>query len=349
MFKLADDTDLEVRRNVCKALVMLLEVKVDKLLPHMNAIIVYMILRTQDEDETVALEACEFWLVLADQPICYEVLKQQINTLIPVLVRCMKYSELDIILLKGDVEDDQNIPDKEEDIRPRFHKTSRMHGIGHKQPKDAETAHSNDDQFMNDEDLEDDDEDNDDYDDKDDDSVSEWNLRKCSAAALDVLSNVFRDEILPVLLPILKETLFHQNWEIKESGILVLGAVAEGCFNGIKEHLVQLIPYLIQCLNDKKPLVRSISCWTLSRYAHWVVHQPQDEFLKPLVEELLKKVLDLNKRVQEAACSAFATLEEEAAVELVNFLPLILETFVLAFKKYQVFYFFLFFTLQFYT
>ena len=69
----------------------------------------------------------EFWLVLADQPICVEALKQHINTLVPVLVRSMKYSELDIILLKGDIDEDQNVPDKEEDIKPRFHKTSRMH------------------------------------------------------------------------------------------------------------------------------------------------------------------------------------------------------------------------------
>ncbi len=51
---------------------------------------------------------------------------------------------------------------------------------------------------------------------------------KCSAAALDVLANVFRDQLLPVLLPILRETLFHGEWVIKESGILALGAIAEG-------------------------------------------------------------------------------------------------------------------------
>jgi transportin-1 len=152
---------------------------------------------------------------------------------------------------------------------------------------------------------------------------------------LDVLSNVFNDEILAVLLPILKETLFHQNWEIKESGILVLGAIAEGCYTGLTAHLDQLIPYLIQCLSDKKPLVRSIACWTLSRYAHWVVHQPHEVYLKPLIEELLKKILDNNKRVQEAACSAFATLEEETGNDLVAFLPQILETLVFAFRKYQ--------------
>ena len=48
------------------------------------------------------------------------------------------------------------------------------------------------------------------------------------------------------------------------------------------------------------------------RYSHWVCQQPHDQYLKPLMSELLKRILDTNKRVQEAACSAFATLEEEA-------------------------------------
>ena len=60
----------------------------------------YMLLRTQDSDDGVALEACEFWLSLAEQPICKEVLGPHIDKLVPVLVRGMKYSELDIILLK---------------------------------------------------------------------------------------------------------------------------------------------------------------------------------------------------------------------------------------------------------
>nr|XP_013800703.1 PREDICTED: transportin-2 [Apteryx mantelli mantelli] len=82
-------------------------------------------------------------------------------------------------------------------------------------------------------------------------------------------------------------------------------------------------------------LVRSIACWTLSRYAHWVVSQPPDMYLKPLMTELLKRILDSNKRVQEAACSAFATLEEEACTELVPYLSFILDTLVFAFGKYQ--------------
>lgn len=319
LFSLANDNEPEVRKNVCKALVMLLEVRIDRLIPHLHNIIEYMLTRTQDSDDSVALEACEFWLSLADQQICREVLSPHLATLVPILVNGMKYSEIDIILLKGDIEEDEMIPDKEEDIRPRFHR-SKTHTIKQHPPDNGGGSdHADDDDDCLD----------------DDSSQSDWNLRKCSAAALDVLANIFRDDLLPVLVPILKETLFHQEWDVKESGILALGAIAEGCMSGMIPHLSELIPYLVSCLSDKKALVRAITCWTLSRYAHWVVSQPHDNYLKPLMTELLKCVLDPNKRVQEAACSAFATLEEEACTELVPYLGYILETLVFAFSKYQ--------------
>jgi len=60
----------------------------------------YMLLRTQDADDSVALEACEFWLSLAELPMCRDVLTAHIGKLVPVLIRGMKYSEIDIILLK---------------------------------------------------------------------------------------------------------------------------------------------------------------------------------------------------------------------------------------------------------
>jgi transportin-1 len=150
-----------------------------------------------------------------------------------------------------------------------------------------------------------------------------------------MLASVFRDDMLPTLLPILKEILFDPDWIAKESGILVLGAVAEGCYNGITPHLPELVPFLIASLSEKRALIRSITCWTLSRYSHWIVSQPHDQYFQQLMEELLKRILDSNKRVQEAACSAFATLEEEACTELVPYLAYILQTLVFAFGKYQ--------------
>lgn len=101
----------------------------------------------------------------------------------------MKYSEIDIILLKvklliffyfyksciasicetvlsahvkcvqGDVEEDEAVPDSDQDIKPRFHK-SRTVTLQHEGGGDEE-----------DEDIDDDDDD-------DDDTLSDWNLRK---------------------------------------------------------------------------------------------------------------------------------------------------------------------------
>ena len=130
------------------------------------------------------------------------------------------------------------------------------------------------------------DSDSDDDDDLRKEALSDWNLRKCSAAALDVLSNVFHASLLPVLLPLLKENLFSSNWLVKESSILALGAVSEGCMEGMVTHLSELIPYLVTSLSDGKALVRSITCWTLSRYAHWLVGQSQESYLKKLLTEV---------------------------------------------------------------
>ncbi|KFR01514.1 Transportin-1, partial [Nipponia nippon] len=296
LFALAGDEEPEVRKNVCRALVMLLEVRMDRLLPHMISIVEYMLQRTQDQDENVALEACEFWLTLAEQPICKDVLCRHLTNMVKVLAFVIRLFLVVVVVWRGWLQ---------RKLWPSINTVIQAFFIN---PSYYFSRHDN---------------------------TTAENQRKCSAAALDVLANVFRDELLPHILPLLKELLFHPEWVVKESGILVLGAIAEGCMQGMIPYLPELIPHLIQCLSNKKALVRSITCWTLSRYAHWVVSQPPDTYLKPLMTELLKRILDSNKRVQEAACSAFATLEEEACTELVPYLAYILDTLVFAFSKYQ--------------
>ncbi|TMS32640.1 hypothetical protein L596_000457 [Steinernema carpocapsae] len=319
LFLLANDDDANVQRQLCRSLTLLLDSHLNKIVNQLPNIVEFILHKTEDENEETALEACEFWLALAENTeVCMDAVKPILPTLVPILVKCMRYSPHDIVLLKGD-EDDFMVPDKDQDIKPRFHR-AKTHVQKHNMDGENSIPSGEDD---------------DDGDDDDEDSMTEWNLRKCSAASLDVMSGIFGDEFLVTLLPILREILFHERWEIKESGILALGAVAEGCMNGITPHLPELIPYLINSLQDPKGLVRSITCWTLSRYCHYVVQQPHDVYFKPLLKELLSRILDNNKRVQEAACSAFATLEEEACHELVPYLSDILTTLVQAFNRYQ--------------
>jgi len=128
LFQLANDTDSDVRKHVCRALVMLVEVRIERLIPHMQQINEYMLLTSQDSDDAVALESCEFWLMIADQPICRDVLQPYLDKLLPILCKNMKYSEIDVIILQGDIDEDEHIPDRIEDIRPRFHRArTRQH------------------------------------------------------------------------------------------------------------------------------------------------------------------------------------------------------------------------------
>lgn len=323
---LTQDPSADVRKLVCKSIVILLEVGVQYLLPHLESIIQFILRASQDPDENVAIEACEFWAAFCDVPQFDQIkdhLQPYLAQIIPLLFDRMVYSEEEIADFEAEEQSqNENVPDRPEDIKPVFHhKTS---GTNHRH----EEAEGGDD---------DDDDEDDDFDEDDDDSLLQWNLRRCAAASLDNLANGYGNDILPTLLPMLQDRLSRQEpWPLVESGILALGAIADGCYTGITPHLPQLFPFLMQKMDDSTPLIRSITCWTLSRYATWVVEQGDHEsLLRPLVEAMLRRVLDPHKKVQEAACSAFCTLEEEAREELVPYLPIILQNLMFAFGKYQ--------------
>ncbi|KAJ8473858.1 hypothetical protein ONZ51_g7600 [Trametes cubensis] len=338
LFKRASDEDPAVRRHVCQALVLLLASRPEKLMPEMGNVAEYMLYSTKDKHENVALEACEFWLTFAEDPDLAPYLHPLLAKVAPVLLDCMVYSEDDLLWLQGD-DEDAAVPDKETDIKPR-HYGGKSHGFEREANGDDASSKR---VGAYGEELDEGDED-DDYDDLDDDDFAddmstEWNLRKCAAAALDVLAVRFGADLLNVLLEPLKTKLWSEDWLQRESGILALGAMAEGCIDAIEPHLPLLIPYLINTLNDPKPLVRSITCWTLGRYASWctqpISEEHKNQFFVPTLEGLLRMVLDNNKRVQEAGCSAFATLEEDAGPELAPYLEPVLRNLVFAFDKYQ--------------
>ncbi len=63
---------------------------------------------------------------------------------------------------------------------------------------------------------------------------------------------------------------------------------------------------------------------------------PLQNYLLPLLQHVLARVLDSNKKVQEAACSAVSAIEENARDKLIPFLKDILNCLVQGFKIYHV-------------
>lgn len=65
--KCAMDQEGAVRKLVCNAFVMLLDVRPDIVMNQVESICSFMLHATEDADENVALEACEFWLTFAEK------------------------------------------------------------------------------------------------------------------------------------------------------------------------------------------------------------------------------------------------------------------------------------------
>lgn len=335
LFQLSNDSSLEVQRTVCQAFAQLVDFAPEKLIPHMEGLVNYIIMQQQSQiDPELNLDAAEFWLVAGEQAALQQPLAPHMPKIVPVLLQSMVYDEEEAIRLAGEG-DDADVEDREEDLKPQFarSKAGRLDTTKNagQQNGDAQAPPQEEDDDLSEGEIEDSE--------FGDDPEDEWTLRKCSAAALDVFSNVYHEPIFEVILPYLKETLRHEQWVQREAAVLTLGAVADGCMDAVTPHLPELVPYLISLLNDSQPVVRQITCWCLGRYSEWASHitEPSERarFFEPMMEGILRRMLDGNKKVQEAAASAFASLEEKSDANLIPYCEPILRQFVLCFGKYK--------------
>jgi hypothetical protein len=100
--------------------------------------------------------------------------------------------------------------------------------------------------------------------------------------------------------------------------------------------LPELIPYLVQLTRDPTMfLIRSISCWTLGRYASFIVEYEEQDYFQPVLLALLERMLDRNKRVQEYACANVGILCDQGGSQAAPHLDKIVPTVVQAYGMYQ--------------
>lgn len=90
LFSLAHDPSPLVRKAVCNGLVLLLSLVPEKLNNNMGDIIEYMMTSMKDEDESVAVNASEFWSALAESHFdVVGVLRPFLPRLLPMLLTNM--------------------------------------------------------------------------------------------------------------------------------------------------------------------------------------------------------------------------------------------------------------------
>lgn len=312
LFSLANDSSPEVRKAVCTGLVNVVAVDPEWLDGNLRAVIEYMLVSSQDSNEEVAIEASEFWSAYPESGLEVSALREYLPRLLPVLLKNMVYDEYDEEVVEAEAEEEAALTgrplwrrDTDADIKPTHIASSSSSSVA--------TTHNN---------AAGDGEDDDDDDDDEEEEVSKWNLRRCSAAGLDMLSTAFGDELLPLLLPAVQEKLGESDWRAREGAILALGAVSEGCAGGLSQHLPSIVGALLPFATDPRPMVRSIACWSLTRYSRPMVDRAAAgdvSMVNAVVDALCGRLSDHNRKVQEAACGSLATLAEEAATAALPF------------------------------
>jgi len=337
LFNLANDPHPDVRKNICSSFALILETRPDKLMPHLDGVIDYCLHLMQDQQDEVALEACEFLLALstqAESEADKQIFIPKLKTILPVLLEKMVYSEEEIFLMElADEKDNADVVDKEEDIAPQHAKSKESHHLASKSNNQGSNKlqHDSDSEF----------DDEYDEDDDDDDEINQWSVRKCAAATLDVLSLNLAGDVLHVILPILQERIVSQSWPVREAAILAFGATSKTCIELARDKLPELVPFLVDRLQDLEPRVRQITCWTISRYATWVAEEAHEggkygSYFQPTFQSIVNCALDQKKVVQVAACSALAAfIEESDASSLEFYVGPLLVHFANCFKTYQ--------------
>jgi len=323
LFPLASDTDEDVRKQVCQLFSSMATFFPEQMIPYFEDVVTYLLARiSTDPDSRVALDAAEFFFQNSDSNALQGSFHTRLHKIIPVLLGAMRYNTENQERLEGEAEEDAEQEDRTQDIKPQFAKSN---------DKGVTVKETNGHALGDDSDGEVDD-------DGDEDPEEEWNLRKCSAATLDYFAGKFHESVFQATLPYLKENLQHPAWVNREAAVLILGAIAEGCMEVVKPNLPDLVPYLISLLDDKTPIVRTITCWTLGRYSAWSAHLDdvgKKQFFEPIMDGLLKRMLDKNKKVQRAASSAFTALENEAKEALIPYGLVIAQQYVKCFTIYK--------------
>ncbi|XP_049852203.1 transportin-1-like isoform X2 [Schistocerca gregaria] len=291
LFALAErPPNVRILDVICRSFSSLVFSRIPAISPHMDNIIVYMINMTASSDSSIALVASDFWTTVADAEFCHHTLQNHLQSLLPVLLRGLRYSPEEL----QELEETQVIgPEGLESANPSYGKQDDKRS---------------DDTF----------------------GPSQWSLRKSCGQALDYLSHCcFDADLLCILLPLCQRGLSSDDWLDREASILALGAVSDAVLSTYEHILPELIPMFLQLVDDRHPLIRSISCWSLSRYAPWITDPSNSaEFLQPVVLVLLNHVLEMtHKQVMEAACSALSVLCDEAQEAMAPFAESMIQTY----------------------
>ncbi|XP_030383344.1 importin subunit beta [Scaptodrosophila lebanonensis] len=145
------------------------------------------------------------------------------------------------------------------------------------------------------------------------DDEDTWSPAKASSVCLMLLATCCEDEIVPHVLPFIKENIESPNWRYRDAAVMTFGSVLNGLeTNTLKPLVEQAMPTLIRLMYDSSVIVRDTTAWTFGRICDII---PEAAINKTYLQTLLEcfvKSLKSEPRVAANVCWAFIGLSDAA-------------------------------------
>ena len=203
---LATDTNIDIRCAVCKSVLLLTTTygETDTYTTLFPSICIFMLHSVNDNNENVAMEACEFWSMCIEEERFQTVIIEYILQLIPILIIRLRLSEAQLLQERADAEAEAT-GEKRLQFKPIHHRTSSSNGGHNSDQNDDNGGGHNYDQEL--------------------ELSSQWTIRKECALLLDCISINYKPNIiLSVALPVIESQLKCSDdvWA-REAAMLALG------------------------------------------------------------------------------------------------------------------------------
>lgn len=98
------------------------------------------------------------------------------------------------------------------------------------------------------------------------DDEDDWNPCKAAGVCLMLLATCCEDDIVPHVLPFVKDNIKHADWRHRDAALMSFGSILEGPDpTQLKPLVEQAMPMLIELMKDNSVVVKDTAAWTIGR------------------------------------------------------------------------------------
>jgi len=145
------------------------------------------------------------------------------------------------------------------------------------------------------------------------DIEDDWNPHKAAGVCMMLLATCCEDDIVPFVLPFVKDNIKHADWRNRDAALMSFGSILEGPdATQLKPLVEQAMPMLIETMRDSSVVVQDTAAWTIGRVCELIPEAAiNPATLQPLLEALVVGLTG-EPRVASNVCWAFSSLAEAA-------------------------------------